>query len=158
MTEISDITWQIKPFNQLTVHDLHDILKARVDIFVVEQNCAYPEIDGKDPACFHVIARHRNNALIGTARIAPAGVIYDEPSIGRVVVAKPFRHLGLGKILMQVSIDFSVNALKTNKIKIAAQLYLKNFYEDFGFVQISAIYPWDGISHIDMMWSQPENS
>lgn len=156
MTEIGEIDWQIKSFNELTTHDLHDILKARVDIFVVEQNCAYPEIDGKDPDCFHVIARDRDDKLIGTARIAPAGVIYDEASVGRVVVVKEFRRLKLGTKLMQLSMDFCENTLAAQSVKIAAQLYLKDFYEEFGFEQISKVYLWDGIEHIDMRWMRQE--
>lgn len=141
--------WEILPFEDLSLLELHDILKLRVDVFVVEQECAYEEVDGKDPECYHLI-HYRNGKLACTARIAPAGVIYPEVSIGRVITAADERKSGLGKALMERCISFCAEKIEAKTIKIAAQLYLKDFYGNLGFEQISEIYPWDGIDHVDM--------
>ncbi|MFN2428965.1 MAG: GNAT family N-acetyltransferase [Cryomorphaceae bacterium] len=141
--------WKILPFDKLSLMELHDVLKLRIDVFVVEQECAYEEIDGKDPECFHLIY-YRNGKLACTARIAPAGVIYGEVSIGRVITAESERKSGLGKALMEHCIRFCKEELQAKRIKIAAQLYLKDFYGNLGFEKISDVYPWDGIDHIDM--------
>ena len=139
---------------RLTPLELHDLLKVRVDVFVVEQECAYPEIDGKDTVCVHVLGKNDNGTTLATARIAPAGVIYSEVSIGRVAVDKSLRGTGIGKAVMEYAMKYCETTLNASTIKIAAQLYLKKFYSDFGFTQISDIYLWDGIEHIDMRYSQ----
>jgi ElaA protein len=120
---------------------------------VVEQDCPYSEIDGKDPECLHVLGTTAGGQLIATARIAPAGVIYEEWSIGRVVVKEEYRQFKLGKELMERSIDYCREKTNAKTIKIAAQLYLKKFYSSLGFEQICEVYPWDGIDHIDMRLS-----
>lgn len=147
-----EITWGIKCFEELTTTELHDLLKLRVDVFVVEQACAYPEIDGKDPLCIHVLGKNKTGEVVATARIAPAGVIYSEVSIGRVVVVESHRSFGFGKIIMKYAIDFCNDELHATSIKIAGQLHLKKFYSDLGFEQISDVYLWDGIEHIDMRY------
>jgi ElaA protein len=147
------VNWQVKAFDQLTLMELHDLLRVRLDIFVVEQDCPYSEIDGKDPECLHVLGTTDSGELIATARIVPAGVIYDEWSIGRVVVKEEYRQFKLGKELMERSIDYCRENTEAKTTKIAAQLYLKKFYTSLGFEQISEVYPWDGIDHIDMRLS-----
>ncbi len=149
------IFWEIKALDELTLLELHDLLRVRLDIFVVEQNCPYSEIDGMDPLCTHVIGKTEAGELIATARIAPAGTIYSECSIGRVVVKEEFRQFKIGKELMDISIDYCESTMKVKTIKIAAQLYLKKFYSSLGFEQISDVYPWDGIDHIDMRLTFP---
>ncbi|NEN23312.1 GNAT family N-acetyltransferase [Cryomorpha ignava] len=144
------MTWEIKTFGELSTNELHDLLKTRVDVFVVEQECAYPEIDGKDPLCIHVLGKNSSGKTLATARIAPAGVIYGEVSIGRVAIDKSLRGTGVGKIVMEQAMTFCIEELNAKTIKIAAQLYLKKFYSGFGFTQISDVYLWDGIEHIDM--------
>jgi ElaA protein len=146
-------SWTIKRFEALSLLELHDLLRLRTDIFVVEQNCAYPEIDGKDPYCFHCIGKTEEDLLIATARIAPAGLIYPEWSIGRVVVNDSYRKSGVGHQLMETCIAFCKSTAKAPSVKIAAQLYLEKFYSDLGFKRISDVYPWDGIDHIDMRLS-----
>ncbi|MCZ4408111.1 GNAT family N-acetyltransferase [Cryomorphaceae bacterium 1068] len=150
-----DIVWETKAFDELTLLELHDLLRVRLDIFVVEQNCPYSEIDGMDPLCTHVIGKTDEGKLIATARIAPAGTIYDECSIGRVVVKEEYRQFKIGKELMDVSILYCKEQKGVKTIKIAAQLYLRKFYSSFGFEQISDVYPWDGIDHIDMRLTFP---
>lgn len=129
------------------------MLKVRVDVFVVEQECAYPEIDGKDTLCVHILGKDSSGKTLATARIAPAGLIYSEVSIGRVAVDKSLRGTGVGKIVMEHAMAFCKTELRAKTIKIAGQLYLKKFYSDFGFEQISEVYLWDGIEHIDMRFS-----
>lgn len=150
------VHWETKAFDELTLMELHDLLRIRLDIFVVEQNCPYSEIDGMDPQCIHVIGETAKGEMIATARIAPAGTIYSEWSIGRVVVKADFRQFKIGKDLMRVCIDYCEKIAKVKTIKIAAQLYLKKFYSSLGFEQISDVYPWDGIDHIDMRLTFPE--
>ena len=144
------IKWETKNFNDLSLIELHDLLRVRLDIFVVEQNCPYSEIDGMDPVCLHVIGKNSEGEIIATARIAPENTIYSEWSIGRVVVKEKFRRFKIGKELMQVAIDYCEGVAFAKTIKIAAQLYLKKFYSELGFEQISDVYLWDGIDHIDM--------
>lgn len=145
-----EVSWEIKAFDELTKMELHDLLRVRLDIFVVEQNCPYSEIDGMDPVCIHIIGKTDSDEIIATARIAPAKTIYSEWSIGRVVVKEAFRKFQIGKDLMRHSIEYCKKKTEAKTIKIAAQLYLKKFYSDLGFEQISEIYLWDGIDHIDM--------
>ncbi len=149
----SNLSWKIEKFERLSPKEIHDMFKIRVDIFVVEQACAYDELDGKDPDCWHVLGQDTNGNTVAVARIAPAGIIYEEISIGRVAVAKSARGTGCGKEIMTEAIEFCRKVLKANTIKIAAQLYLKKFYTELGFDQISKKYLWDGIDHIDMRLS-----
>jgi ElaA protein len=148
-----NLTWAIKSFGELTAGELHDLLKVRMDVFVVEQGCAYAEIDGKDTLCVHVLGKDSKGTTLATARIAPAGLIYSEVSIGRVAVDQSMRKFGFGKIIMERSMAYAKINLNASTIKIAAQLYLKKFYSEFGFTQISDIYLWDGIEHIDMRYT-----
>lgn len=152
----SELTWEVKSFNNLSVLELHDLLKVRVDVFVVEQECPYEEIDGMDTVCWHLLGKNNDGKTLATARIAPADSIYPEVSIGRVAIDKSLRRKGLGKVVMQKAIDYCEDELNAPTIKIAAQLYLKNFYSNLGFVQISEVYLWDGIEHIDMRYTNPK--
>jgi len=144
------INWSVKSFDELTRMELHDLLQLRVDIFIVEQDCPYPEIDGKDPLCLHVLGKTEDDKIVAVARIAPAGVIYKETSIGRVVTKEELRGQGIGSELMEQSIQYCKENLEGNTVKIAAQKYLENFYSDLGFKTISDVYLWDGIEHVDM--------
>ncbi len=150
----SALTYSILPFSKLSVMQLHDLLRLRVDIFVVEQQCPYPEIDGKDPECFHLLGSNVNGELLAAARIAPPGLIYNQASVGRVVVRQDARGHRHGRELMEEAMAFCQNELKSNSIKLAAQHYLEKFYQSLGFVTISDIYPWDGIDHVDMIWEK----
>lgn len=147
------LDWRIKNFGELSPREIHGMLKLRVDVFVVEQACAYPEIDGKDPECIHIIGLE-GSEVIAVARIAPAGVIYPDASIGRVAVAKNRRNHNYGRIMMEKAIAYCLDVMHAGSIKIAAQCYLEKFYSDLGFRQISETYLWDGIEHIDMRLEQ----
>ncbi len=147
------IRWKIAAFDKLTGIEVHDMLRLREDIFVVEQACAYHEIDGVDPDCYHIMGFLPEGRMVATSRIAPAELIYPECSIGRVVVHSDCRKWGLGRDMMERTIRFCSEELKVSTIKIAAQKYLEDFYASLDFVTISDSYLWDGIPHVDMRLS-----
>jgi ElaA protein len=145
----TSLQWSIKKFDELSLLELYGLLKLRTDIFVVEQECAYPEIDGDDPACIHLLGFEKTGNIVATARIVPAEKAA-ERHIGRVAVAKDYRGLGIGKEVMKKAIDYCKENLNASRIEVAAQLYLKQFYKDLGFEQTNEVYEWDGIDHLDM--------
>ncbi|HTD93703.1 MAG TPA: GNAT family N-acetyltransferase [Chitinophagaceae bacterium] len=144
-----NITWKIKHFEDLTVHELYAILRLRSEVFVVEQNCVFLDQDNKDQASHHLMG-WQDDRLTAYTRIVPPGLAYDDPSIGRVVTSPTDRGSGIGKILMERSIAELYTIYGPLPIRIGAQLYLKNFYESLGFLQTSEIYDEDGIDHIEM--------
>jgi ElaA protein len=148
--DTNNVTWELIHFNELSSTQLYHILQLRSEVFVVEQNCVYLDLDGKDTQCFHLFAM-RDNKVIACSRIVPPGLSYNEPSIGRIATANETRGTGYGKELVQQSIDATFRLYGNTAIKIGAQLYLKKFYESFGFVQVSEIYDEDGIDHIKML-------
>lgn len=144
------MNWILKEFNALTVHELYAILQLRSEVFVVEQNCVFQDIDFKDQRAYHLMG-YIDNQLLAYTRLLPAGFPYVEASIGRVVTAKAARNSGIGKKLMTESIDTLYRLYGRQTIKIGAQYYLKKFYESFGFQQSGEIYLEDGIEHIEML-------
>jgi ElaA protein len=144
------IKWMLKKFNELTPHELYAVLQLRNEVFVVEQNCVFQDADDKDQEAYHLLG-YFNNKLVAYTRLVPANVIYKEVSIGRVVTSPSVRGSGAGKELMKQSINTAYDLFGISPIKIGAQLYLKKFYEGFGFGQISDIYLEDGIPHIYML-------
>jgi ElaA protein len=143
------INWYSKEFKNLTPHELYAILQLRTEVFVVEQNCVFQDMDGKDEHCHHIMGWD-GDKLIATARIVPPGIAYEYPSIGRIVTSPAARGQSAGKALVNKSID-ELNRLYGNStIRIGAQLYLKKFYEAFGFEQSGDVYDEDGIDHIQM--------
>jgi ElaA protein len=139
-----------KPFDSLTVKELYAILRLRSEIFVVEQNCVFLDMDNKDQSCQHLML-YQNKELMAYARIVPAGISYQQASIGRIISSNAARGKGFGKQLVQLSIDNCKRLYGNKPIKIGAQLYLKAFYESFGFVTSSEVYDEDGIDHIEMI-------
>ena len=144
------IEWRYKQFVQLTPYEVYELLQLRAEVFVVEQNCVFLEPDGMDHRCLHLLG-YNNNKLLAYTRIVPPGLAYNQASIGRVVTSPSVRNTGAGKKLMQRSIDMLYSSFGKVTIKIAAQFYLKTFYESFGFYQISEVYLDDGIEHIHML-------
>ena len=142
--------WKLKTFQELTPKELYLILQARVDIFVVEQECAYPEIDGKDDASHHLFLENDGH-IAAYLRILQKGTIYEELSLGRVIVRKEYRRNGLGNELITRALEFVRRDLGERVVKIQAQEYLRSFYGSFGFKAISQVYLEDGIPHIDMI-------
>lgn len=145
-----DIRWTCKAFQQLSVQELYSILALRNEVFVVEQNCPYQDCDGKDSGAHHLMGWARDN-LVAYTRLLPPGLAYEEMSIGRVVTSPGLRRTGAGRLLMKNSIEKIRELYGPEPIRIGAQLYLKNFYQSFGFEVCSDIYLEDGIEHIKML-------
>lgn len=144
--------WKLKTFDELSKEELYEILKLRVDVFVVEQNCPYEEIDSKDLDCYHLFCTDKGE-IIAYLRILKKGVSFDNISIGRVVIKNNYRKLGLGRVMLTKALLYIKNELKEETIKISAQHYLIEFYESLGFNPISDVYLEDGIPHINMILS-----
>ena len=144
-----ELKWKIKPFEALTVHELYDVLKLRSEIFVVEQNCVYLDLDGKDKLALHLIGEY-DGKVVAYSRLFDAGISFNNASIGRVVVHANYRDKKWGHDLMREAIAGIKSNFHTDKITIGAQLYLKKFYENHGFVQTSEMYLEDDIPHIEM--------
>jgi len=145
--------WKIKKFDELSNRELYDIIQQRVDVFVVEQNCPYAEIDGKDIDAYHLFATE-DGKIAAYTRILHPGVSFDEVSIGRVLVNMGYRGEGLGQELMKKTMEFVTKDLKEKSIRISAQEYLLEFYLSLGFEEASDVYLEDGIPHIDMLFTK----
>lgn len=142
------MNWVYKSYDELSKNELHDIMKTRIDVFVVEQVCPYPEIDGYDSQATHLWLEDEADHLVAYCRIFPSGVKYEEASIGRILVVKGRRGQGFAKELLQKALK----VLEDEKaIKIQAQEYLLDFYKSFGFIGITESYLDDGIPHVDMV-------
>lgn len=150
MSGRDQLRWSLFEFSELDAKLLHDILKLRVDVFVVEQNCPYPEVDGRDPGALHLVAARPDGALAAYARIFPPQAD-GYPHIGRVVVSKELRGTGLGMRLMQEVFLLLRQRYGSASSAIAAQTHLQRFYTELGFVRTSEQYIWDGIPHVDMV-------
>lgn len=144
------LNWILKDFESLTPHELYAILRLRSEVFVVEQNCVFLDMDNKDQFSYHLMGFNGNNLVASTRLIAP-GKVYQYMSIGRVVTSPAYRGTGAGRELMQISIKKCYELFGKGSIKIGAQLYLKKFYESLGFKQTSEVYLEDDIEHIEMI-------
>jgi ElaA protein len=142
--------WEINTFEGLTVQQLYTYLQLRVNVFVVEQKCPYPELDGYDERAFH-LAYVENEKVLAYARILPPGVKYNRISIGRVIVSEEVRGKGFAKELMKESLVFIHKNWPSQEIQLQAQTHLRSFYGSFGFVATSEEYDEDGIPHVDMV-------
>ena len=149
---MENFIWKIKTFDELSTKELHSILKARIDIFVVEQNCPYPEVDGDDPKAIHLWAE-KNGEVVGYCRVFEPGIKYPESSIGRVLTQQKYRKMDLGKTLMKFAINSVEARFRENSIRISAQDYLLPFYTKFGFLPTGKSYLEDGIPHSEMLKS-----
>ena len=147
---MTDINWQCEFFDALAAYELYAAIRLRNEVFVVEQNCVFQDADNKDQKCYHLLGWHQNE-LVAYARLVPAGLSYAEPAIGRIVTSPAFRKHGAGKALLKEAIRLCILIFNEKKIRIGAQLYLKKFYESFGFKQSSEIYLEDNIEHIEMV-------
>ena len=139
-----------KPFEDLSVKELYAILSLRSEVFVVEQNCVYQDVDKLDQKALHIFGI-KNGHLIAYARIFKPGDYFDQASIGRVVVKKEERKHEYGHDLIAYTIDFIHTSLDESIIKLSAQTYLRKFYESHGFKKIGKDYLEDGIPHIAML-------
>ena len=144
-----DLKWKIKPFTALSTNELYAVLQLRSEVFVVEQNCVYQDIDGKDEKALHLIGEF-DDKIVAYARLFSSGDYFENASIGRVVIDPDYRDKKWGHELMQQAISGVEQHFKTKKITISAQLYLQQFYESHGFVVTSETYLEDDIPHIEM--------
>ena len=141
--------WRFAPFAQLTPGEIHDMYRLRVAVFIVEQDCVFQDVDGVDPRCFHLLG-YSGDALVAYARLLPAGVKFDDPSIGRVITAPSVRRTGMGKVLMSEALKRASQLWPGAQIRIGAQAHLERFYNEFGFRKVGQPYDEDGILHIEM--------
>lgn len=140
---------KIKPFEALSLIELYNVLRLRAEVFIVEQNCVYQDIDNKDQKALHLIGEFEGE-IVAYSRLFKAGDYFENASIGRVVIAQKHRDKKWGHQLVQAGIDAVENHFTTKKITISAQLYLKKFYETNGFVAVGESYLEDDIPHIEM--------
>lgn len=143
------IKWKIKPFKELSLSELHSLLQLRSLVFVVEQNCIYQDIDGKDEKALHLLGELEGQ-IVAYSRLFKAGDYFENASIGRVVIHPDSRDKKWGHEMMQQAISGIESNFGSKQITISAQLYLKKFYESHGFVQTSEMYLEDDIPHIEM--------
>lgn len=144
------LQWKLKSFDRLSSGELYDILVLRSEVFVVEQQCAYQDIDGKDQTSTHLMA-YRGNELVAYARLLPPGLSYKTASIGRVITRRTERGAGLGKELIRRAMEAVVGLFGKGLVTISAQQHLEAFYGAFGFVRQGDAYLEDGIPHIKMI-------
>ncbi len=141
----------LRPFSELTAQELYDALQLREEVFQLEQNCLYKDIDDKDRHCWHLLL-YRAEELVAYARLVPEGISYQGySSIGRVVSKTIYRKEGYGRLLMQEAVQQVVQLFPDHPVKISAQAYLQKFYESYGFVKVSEPYMEDDIPHIAMV-------
>ena len=140
----------VKKFSELSIEELYQILRLRSEVFVVEQDCVYQDLDNKDQISVHIFIKEKNE-IVAYTRIFKSGDYYKNPSIGRVVVSKKNRGKELGKKIMIHSIEYIKKNLKGEKIELSAQKYLDKFYKHLGFYKIGEDYLEDGIPHQRMI-------
>lgn len=145
-----EINIAVKKFNELSLQELYDILQLRSEVFVVEQDCVYQDIDGKDAEALHVIGK-KDNEIIAYTRCFRPGYYFKEAAIGRVVVKKSQRKFGYGHDIMNASDKAIMDNYGTSTIKLSAQQYLTDFYNSHGYVITGDGYLEDGIPHIAMI-------
>ncbi|MCT4629785.1 GNAT family N-acetyltransferase [Winogradskyella sp.] len=143
---------EIKHFSDLITTELYDLLQLRSEVFVVEQDCVYQDIDGKDEKALHILG-YKENKLVAYTRIFKPGDYFNEVSIGRVVVKENERQHSYGYDIMNASIKAIEAHYNTSEIRISAQTYLKKFYNNLGFKEVGEEYLEDDIPHINMIKS-----
>lgn len=144
---------KVKTFQDLTTQELYDILQLRSEVFVVEQDCVYQDIDGKDQKALHVIG-YKAQKIVAYTRLFKPGDYFEFASIGRVIVSQAQRKYKYGYDIMHASIDAVKTHYNKTEIKISAQCYLKSFYGNLGFKEIGDEYLEDGIPHIGMIYKK----
>jgi ElaA protein len=146
---MKEVKWKIKRFEALSAQELYSLLQLRSEVFVVEQNCVYQDIDSKDQKAIHLYGE-QDQKIVAYARLFKPNDYFENASIGRVIVKQDYRDLKLGHQLMQEAIKAINDSFGESQITISAQLYLKKFYESHGFFQTSEMYLEDDIPHIEM--------
>lgn len=149
------LNWVTCRFADMSPYHVYSLLKLRQQIFIIEQDCIFPDIDGLDPVCLHILALDGDEVLAATRIVGPGldpdhAEQGDRPAIGRVVTSDVLRGQGIGRELMGRAIDACTNDFQGKPIYLNAQLYLRGFYQSLGFVQFGDEYDEDGIAHISM--------
>lgn len=147
--------WTLKPFDTLTNAELYELLRLRSEVFVVEQNCVFLDMDRMDAPCHHLMGWAPGGELVAAARLVPPGVKYPEPSVGRVVTSPAFRKKGLGRGLMVHALRELYALYGALPVRIGAQQYLLEFYGSLGFAQDGDMYLEDNIPHVEMIKPAP---
>ncbi|QDH71202.1 GNAT family N-acetyltransferase [Marilutibacter alkalisoli] len=158
MIDTPALRWHLARFTDLSADHLYDLLRLRSEVFVVEQDCAYLDIDGKDrhPEAWHLLGLAPDGSLVAYLRIMPPGLghgsgDFAEPSIGRVVTAPGWRGKGLGDPLLREGIALAEREWPGTPIRLGAQSHLQHYYARHGFVPASEPYVEDGIPHVEML-------
>lgn len=146
---MSNIIWKVKSFEEISTSELYEIIKARIDVFVVEQNCPYPDLDNYDKKALHLWAE-KDHHILAYCRIFGKEIKYTECSIGRVLTTDKGRGKSLGKQMLQYAVEIIENRFRTSEIRISAQDYLLPFYSYFGFEDTGKKYLEDNIPHTEM--------
>lgn len=146
---MNNLIWKIKTFNELSTQEFHEILKARINVFIVEQTCPYPELDGYDQEAVHLWAEIEGD-VVAYCRLFDSGIKYKEASIGRVLTNQNYRKRNLGRTLLRFAINTVECRFRNSSIRISAQNYLLPFYREFGFVEVGETYLEDDIPHTEM--------
>ena len=144
---------QVKSFLELSLEEFHDIIALRIQIFIIEQNCPYQEVDGKDKLAHHLFFKNEMDEIIAVTRILPQGISYEEVAIGRVVVHDEYRGTGLGNQLMADSMNFVRDKYGEVPVRLSAQKHLENYYGNHGFKSTGKEYLEDGIPHVEMLYN-----
>lgn len=147
------INWKVKAYKDLSLDEFHDLVSLRIEVFVVEQDCPYQDLDGKDKTAHHLFGENESGEIVATSRILGPGISYDEVSIGRVVVAQKVRGRGVAHEMMDKSKEFVLAEYGNVPIRISAQTYLEKYYSSHGFEFTGKEYLEDGIPHMEMLYS-----
>ncbi|CRH89440.1 putative acyltransferase [Chlamydia trachomatis] len=145
--------WTVKSFSELSLEELYQLLELRSEVFVVEQKCAYQDVDGVDLECHHLFGK-ADGKIVSYLRILPPGLTFPEASIGRVVIQSEYRGQKLAGPMLEAATQYLIEEMGQETIKISAQTYLKKFYQAHGFVAVSDMYLEDGIPHMDMVYKK----
>lgn len=143
--------FKLKEFTELTTAELYEILKLRAEVFVVEQNCPYQDLDDKDQSSYHLFLED-NGQIIAVLRILPENIAYKEMAIGRLIVKKSYRGKGISRKMMLRAMEFITEDLGKEKIRLSGQAYLSDFYQSLGFEKVSEMYLEDGIEHFEFLY------
>jgi ElaA protein len=146
--------WQMTEFAELNTAELYAALQLRLEVFVVEQDCRYQDLDNLDQSAVHMLC-WQDSELLAYQRCLPPGAHFVESAIGRIVVSPQARGHKLGRELVRRAIDHNLQRWPENNIRINAQAHLQAFYADLGFISTGDVFDEDGIAHIHMLYYAP---
>ncbi len=147
----SNLEWSCRPYAELDRDELYAMLRLRARVFIVEQQCAYLDLDDWDQRAWHIFGKDASGRVFAYLRLTAPGTRFAEPSIGRVVTDPSVRGLGLGRTLMHKGLDTATRLYRSKPLRVAAQMRLESFYREFGFRRVGNPYDEDGIAHVGMI-------